>query len=932
MSFHHGLIQELAKCILCCKRENNSQIFDFDPLQDPVRSKRSKRIFARDIAQQFYNLEDESIRDSAEFVEIISQIIYDMTAIERQQLLRLLIRQSDDRLAAGDPVILMPEHLYKLQSDAETEEMKVGAGDDHYETEEVVVRYLDENPGTMTPAVALNDTTFSEDYIPDNTLEKYLSRPVRIDSGITWTEGVPLNVDINPWNAFFSKPAIARKVNNYARINCNLHVKLIINASPFYYGAGLMSYQPLPTFTPSTAVLVPVNTTGRNVLLSQRPNIWFYPQTNQGGELVLPFLSHRTWLNPTNLTQLTQMGQLNLTSVIDLRNANGVAGTGVTVQVYCWATNVRICGPTLSVQADYTGPISGPASAVASVANVLEGVPMIGPYAKATSMVAGGIASLAKLFGFTNTPNISNVEAFKNLPFHAFSSSEISTPVEKLTIDPKQELTIDSRVAGHDGRDELLISSIVQRESLIRIPLWSTSTVLGTLLTRANVNPYNVLVTGGAPQYISCVPMAYISPMFGYWRGDIIYRIRVICTKFHKGRLLLQWDPNGNVGSTVGETNTVYSQIIDISETTDVEFRVPYLGQTPFLETETTNDPDTFSNINIQFSGMLNTYNQFKHNGQLNISVLTNLTAPVATSDVNILISVRGAPNLVFGGPRDIPNRLSTFALQADRSIDQYGLADASPKTDDNTFLVNMGEHITSIRQLLRRTSYVRTSMCIPNNNTDNMIYSQYHAKLPLQYGYDPTGINRAVGVVTPANNYPFNFVENTPLTWMLPCFVGYRGGINWSYNIRSDVYMDTVTAQRAFEGILSPSYYIVDTLPTTNQSVLAYNQSLRRLPGSAGQALINQKTQTGLSVYYPNYNVNRMMSTRFAGRTTGTVQDFADTDQCLLTIVAPPQKSTDSNPQVDFYCSIGTDFNLIFFLNCPIFLIYGTITPYVPP
>ena len=102
------------------------------------------------------------------------------------------------------------------------------------------------------------------------------------------------------------------------------------------------------------------------------------------------------------------------------------------------------------------GVISKPASAISKASGMLSELPVIGPFMEATSQVSGAVGAVASWFGWTNVPVIDDVKPFKDLPFHSFSSSEIGQPIEKLTLDPKNELTVDPRVVGLDGKDELL--------------------------------------------------------------------------------------------------------------------------------------------------------------------------------------------------------------------------------------------------------------------------------------------------------------------------------------------------------------------------------------------------------------------------------------------------------------------------------------------
>lgn len=78
----------------------------------------------------------------------------------------------------------------------------------------------------------------------NSDLNEFLSRPVRIWN-IDASTGSSFSFNRNPWYEYFNHASIKRKIDNYAYIRCDLHIKVVINASPFYYGAYLLSYKPL---------------------------------------------------------------------------------------------------------------------------------------------------------------------------------------------------------------------------------------------------------------------------------------------------------------------------------------------------------------------------------------------------------------------------------------------------------------------------------------------------------------------------------------------------------------------------------------------------------------------------------------------------------------------------------------------------------------
>jgi hypothetical protein len=859
----------------------------------------------------------------------IEDIILDILSIlnwqERQLIIRTLRNIAEERLINERVFPYSDLSLMMLQSGVEnTTEVHGSAETNNTQTvQEKITTFTDLDSGNSYTNMGYPDSTYWKDYTPEVGLEDWLKRPLIIDR-LTWSEGTTLNAVINPWSAYLNTLSVRNKLQNYAYLQANLHIKLVINASPFYYGMGFMSYRPLVDFTPSTIGPEFTNTSdGYFMALSQRPHIKFFPQNCEGGEMVLPFFYHKDWLEITNLNETIAMGQLEVFTPMTLKNANGVVGTGVSITVFAWLENVKLSGATIlpalqagDEYADRKGPISKPASAVAKVAYALSSTPYIGPFARATGMIASGVGSIASLLGYTNVPVIEDVKPMKSLTFHSFASTEISQPIEKLTVDPKNELTIDNRVAGLDGCDELMIKHFVARESYETIFNWPTSSVSDALLFTQYVTP-EILAkrTSGSRQAIQRTPMSHLAKMFGYWRGSIIFRFKILKTKYHSGRLLFQWDPKGNIGATSAGVNVVMSKVVDISETDDVEMVIPYHQASHYQRTFTVIDP---SNIELNYgTSGFGAYDVNVCNGRLTVRVLSVLTAPVTPSDVEIVVFVRAGDDFEYANPVEIPKNYTLWRLQS------------GDETGEN--LVFHGEHIHSLRQLLRRTCFSRQQAGDQDGSANYISnWTFKHALQPLYRGFDLEGINNAVNAIAPITNKPYNFTKTIPYHWIVPCFVSYRGSHIWHYNVNGIKTIGQIRAIRDNASIPDRGNYA-----TTNgvSDVAGWNLSRNakngedQLSGASGQSITNQITQCGLSVLYPMYSRYRFRTTCKDYVTLGAAFDDSKTETARVTVQT--QTDTQNNlgkyTEVSLYHSIGTDFSLQFFLNVPSVYYYDT-------
>nr|URG15006.1 MAG: capsid protein [Picornaviridae sp.] len=842
-----------------------------------------------------------------------------------------------------------------LKMKKQSEPIVEPVGDGSEEAEQTT-HFTDESSGMHVDLYETHDAVSDHDQLNAASLKDFLSRPARIDS-FTWLESDSTDLikrTINPWHLFFNDARIKYKLNNFAFIRCKLKVKILVNASPFYYGCMGVAYQPLQTLTPSTIY----TGSGQQMLMpfSQRPISWLYPQESQGAEMSLPFLYHKNWLDINVANDFIDMGQLDFITYTDLQSANGVAGQGVAVQVYAWAEDVELSGATvgLSLQSqpvdEYgTGPVSAPATTVATIASKMKALPVIGKFMTATEIGARAVAGIASLFGFTNVPVIENVVPYKPCAFPALASTEISFPNEKLTLDPKNELTIDPTVVGAPGEDPLAIQALVTRESFLVRFTWDTTNAVDDLLFYSRVNPWMFRLSSNVTNSLAdMTPMGMVSRMFEDWRGDIIFRFKIIASPYHKGRVIVAFDPSAdattNLVNTVNSTTAVYTQIIDIGEDKDVELRVPYVQALPFLRTAVTTaatPPQPFNTAYVPYKTNTFSYNVVKglDNGCITMRVLTNLTAPVASAPVRVLVSVRGADNLQFANPKPLPQfAVSNFQIQSQpvMCLQSEATAEEGQKrltfgkegalALPNQFRVNFGEIVSSVRVLLHRANYIYSQGDPTATPTAGVNYYSVFGKLPPVAGYDLNGIQLAVSTVS-VGNKPYNWVQTTPVQWVLPCFVGYRGSGVWTLNANCNTSSTEVSITRDPSQGMQWSDYIGGTT-ATSKSYVAYIGATRT-PSAGGTALTQQITQAGLSVLCPNYNNYKFNSTAPANMTkppslsTPRTYDGAinDTFQMRVSNLSGAQLT-----RIDKYWHAGPDFQPIFFLNVPSMYLQNSI------
>ncbi len=804
---------------------------------------------------------------------------------------------------------------------------ELDSGVEESKEQQEVIEFLDAKPGSD-----VSMATITTDVPKDTTADfaNFLKRPVLIESG-SWTEGTALNSVIKPWDLFFNDVRIKRKLDNFAYLRCKLKIKFLINASPFYYGSGIVSYQPMGDLFDSARIDTGLNNSDQSIGYSQRPHFWFHAASSEGGEMELPFLYHKDWLRADVRADFQNMGNLTIITPMDLMNANGVVGQSVEYQVYCWAEDVEVCGPTVEVAlqgkkdeyGEYDGIVSKPASAFSKAFGTLKKVPVIGKFATATSWGLGAVATVANALGFTNVPVISDVMPFKGLPFGGLASTEVGIPLEKLTLDPKNELTIDNTAIGGSAVDPLLLSDLNTRESYLTKFTWAAVDASGGYLwsTRVNPNFFEAFVAGKALQR---TPIAHFSRLFRYWRGGITLKFRIICSKYHRGRLRITWDPIGDQNANPVSSTVAYNRIVDIETETEISITIPYLRDRAWQRVDT-------SDANVLFSETIpQTYNDLYDNGTLYVRVLNAQTSPVAGADIVVLVSVAGCDDLEYANPAPLSNLVSPYQVQGkieDATEASDKLFEAGTP-DPHSNLIYQGEAVTSLRQLLRRSVLSRTATATGNTTSQYGVMYSVFSRYPLCNGYDPNGISTVLGEISGLNE-SYNYVYNIPFNHITQCFMGMRGSMIWHINSSAPYSVASMRIRRD-DRQLNATYYNSQI----TGSPASVDERLRDLfniyygdSGEMGQALIHQQTQTGLSILAPMYSQYKFIETDPQKRTLGFSVTDTQYDSLHATYLIKPADGQNPFYNVpEYYCSIGTDFNVIQFLNVPTQYLQGNI------
>lgn len=563
-------------------------------------------------------------------------------------------------------------------------------------------------------------------------------------------------------------------------------------------------------------------------------------------------------------------------------------------------------------EANAKGVVSGPATAVSRMAAYFVKMPYIGPFAMATAMAADTTASIARLFGYSRPVVTKAPEPYKPTTISSLALTNVPDVSQKLTVDHKQELTVDPRISGLGGMDPLNIREIAKRESYLTTFSWIVGSVPESLLFNARITPVIWNESGTAPNIAYHFPAcAFAALPFRYWAGSMKFRFQVVCSAYHKGRLKIVYDPNF-IGSN--EYNVNYMRIVDIAEEKDFTIEIGNGQEGPLLSHH---DPGPGS-MTQTWSTTAFTGNE-QGNGVLGVFIVNELTVPntLTNNDIEINVFVSAGDDFEVFVPDDRFQNFTFFEPQSGEEENapiQFQTDKVGPNGVVNSHLdtVYIGESISSFRTMLKRYS-VWTCMCA---GASNQIITGKLSRFPYYRG------NYASAPDETSSEDPYAYCNTTLLHWVRLAFNGSRGSIRYKFIPRGmkgdEVFHMSAGLSHSpsgYEYIVNP--ILPETLISARKRIM-YQGSTGSYPG--GQAILGSTgacVTTGginptLEFEVPYYEKYRFEPGRIKQYTNPWYNPFFN---YRVELGASPQEGSGV---VDIHTATGEDFQVYFFLGLP--------------
>jgi hypothetical protein len=799
--------------------------------------------------------------------------------------------------------------------------------------------------------------------VTDDTLKDFLARPVTLAT-VTWasTDAAETVVsEMNPWKLYLANTAVKNKVANYQVIRGNLHLRIMLNGSPFHYGLLCGWYHPY-------AYNCPGSTHARVCTFIQHPHVLIQPAETTSADIVLPFVSLNEWidLSPTgysgNLDEAkgVNLGSFSLSVVTPLVDANTLGATDIDLTVMAWLEQVEIGVPTPFPQLEAgqsvkvkrktrkprndeykaDGLVSSIASTVADVAGRLTDVPGLATLARATEVGADAVGAIAALFGWSKPTLISMPLFVKPKPFAYLSQYEGADLSNKLALDVRAETPVGPGSIGLPNKDSLVINDILQRPSYINTVTWATTDATGTRVARIPVTPGLVGVTAAGANYqtVNMTPMFWLTRVFMYWTGTIRYNFKFIATRFHRGRVRICYFPrDALITPAVDYTNTSWNTVVDVTDDMEIEIEVPYTQKVPWMRSRmlTTGSTDNYSFAN----------------GELAIYVLNELKSPTGTGSIQVFVTATAGDDFRVAKPyadeiqnftflnsegatwdTDKPTQLGTGVKTVSSNewttgpapVLESGDGMSRQVVDNRDYPVrHFGESIVSLRTLLKRaTPYITGNVDVASAiSTASALVLPY---LPFDHLAEDLSTDYPLKVFGAAGTQATGvFAAQTFISYLKQPFLAARGSVRYKAVLWDSVERPGFANEKDLRGVVAASL-------TDAVAPCAYVTEVNNIAweGASGMSLDTILTQDGVEVEVPAYfNRNFTLAGTINDMTLGIDESFADLSSqnsvvlYLSNVYNLKDAATADFKTTTYYvtASGGDDFTLDWFVAVPL-------------
>jgi hypothetical protein len=493
----------------------------------------------------------------------------------------------------------------------------------------------------------------------ENSVVGFLSRPIpiyRFQLNQTAAAGATVATVALPGD-WIAQPMIFEKLQGFRYLRADFTIKVQVNAQPFNAGMLILWFNPLQQMlgnTPSQQLHFGGVTGYKRVFLDIN--------TDTAAELTIPYN-----INLSHIDMQSGFGGLGQVFISVYSPLTGLAE--VDGIVWVTASNIRVTVPTgLSLTPAFTDPekvtagvdhvnlkqekakagsshgvVQRTAGIVSEVAGALTSVPIVSNVASAVGWIADAVGGVASIFGWSKPITTADVTAVVPRYVPDLANHAGVSQAKVLAMDATNSID-QAATTSITNEDEMSLAHLLSKDIFTDRFTMSKTQTQGAVLWAWPVSPVscrkNVTLVN---RYCLNTMLSYLSNIFRYWRGSIKYKFRIIKTVFHSGRFRLIWVPGANEATNplAVDLTKCYSQIIDLRDTHEFDFEIPYVWNEPW-------NPTAYrSSKRVGF-----TVCDAVPTGMIYVDVVNALRNPATAADqIEIIVESSGGADFEFGFP-----------------------------------------------------------------------------------------------------------------------------------------------------------------------------------------------------------------------------------------------------------------------------------------
>ena len=494
----------------------------------------------------------------------------------------------------------------------------------------------------------------------EHSLKDFLNRPIIIASSQDWSTTSTAATELASYqfpDVLLSNTMYQEKLKGFVGLRATLNVKVQVNSQPFQAGRLMLQYIPYAQYMPNRVSLINATLQGR----SGCPRTDLDLSVGTEATLTIPYVSPHAFYN-----LVTGQGSFGTVYLVVYSPLSSVTSPdNVEYTVWAWLSDVEVEFPTGAPMITATVPSfaghmaiedtmlannHSPSAGVGQIAaglSTLSTIPVIGNMFSKPAWISAKTANLLKLFGWSK-PSLKGMPCEVKLRGQTrmanYNGEDTS---HKLALSVDNEIETQPGLAG-TSKDEMALSHILTIPNYWDNFSWKTSTTSGILwqnwVTPMKIKSYSSTITD---KFVT-THMGYVANTFGLWRGSIVYTFKFVKTQYHSGRLLISFIPGAYDvdGTSSSDTTKCYRMVVDLRESTEVSFTVPYIASRPWM-------PCVRPEASWLVSPTGSLAKQYACvTGLIQVEVLNQLRAASTVSDsIDVIVEVSGGPDLEFANP-----------------------------------------------------------------------------------------------------------------------------------------------------------------------------------------------------------------------------------------------------------------------------------------